>query len=568
MSGDPLPLAGVAPSPSHLTGAAGGQARHDLAYGDYLRLRQLVEERSGLYFPEKRWPELEMGLRQAFSASTCADLDSYYRLLSDPSEGALEMDRLVNALTVGETYFFRDAGQFDALYNHVLPQLIERQRQARCLRLWSAACASGEEPYSLAILLRELLPDVDRWTITILATDINTESLDRARRAVYGDWAFREERARYYRSRYFRFLTADDSHLHAPRSAASGRAQAIGRSGYELAPEVRRMVTFARLNLASDDYPTLATNTTLMDLVLCRNATIYFDEPVTKHVVERLYGALADGGWLAVGYAEASSVTYRRFQAHSFPNAVLYQRLDQAKVSPVPGWRVGLRPSETGVPSAAPAGKPGKVSPPAGTVRPPTPIATDLAAAGDPLDRAADLLEYGRLDEARNLLLELVAQRQSGQATACALLGRAYANLGQWPEAERWCSESVRLDRLMLEAYYTLALVLQHQGRLDEAIDAMKKVVYIDHNHVLGHYGLAGLYHSQGDLARALRSLGNARRLLEAGLIAGQGDAASAAVLPSSGGITADRLREAILRQQQRWGGGSPVAELQDKRKG
>jgi chemotaxis protein methyltransferase CheR len=183
-----------------------------------------------------------------------------------------------------------------------------------------------------------------------------------------------------------------------------------------------------------------------------------------------------------------------------------------------------------------------------------------LAAGGDPLDRAAELLEYGRLDEARNLLLELVAQRQPGQATACALLGRAYANLGQWSEAERWCRESVRLDRLMLEAYYTLALVLQHQGQLDEAIDAMKKVVYIDRNHVLGHYGLASLYHGRGDLARALRSLDNARRLLDAGPAGAGGRGAptsTVGVIPGSGGITADRLREAILRQQQRWGAGA-----------
>jgi chemotaxis protein methyltransferase CheR len=127
----------------------------------------------------------------------------FFALLDTPQAGAVEMDFLVNSVTVSETHYFRDEAQFNALYSEVLPQIIKRKQLLRTLRIWSAGCASGEEPYSLAILLRELLPDVDQWSITILATDINTASLERARQAVYGSWAFREERAKALRSRYF-----------------------------------------------------------------------------------------------------------------------------------------------------------------------------------------------------------------------------------------------------------------------------------------------------------------------------------------------------------------------------
>src|SRR5512133_3740411 len=149
------------------------RAALSLSYGDYLRFCRLMEDRFGLTFPEKRRMELEIGVRRAFAASTCADLNSYFDMLADPANGALELERLVNNLTVGETHFFRDAGQFDALANRVLPELIERRRATRTLRIWSAGCASGEEPFSVAILLRELLPDIHTWAITMLATDIN-----------------------------------------------------------------------------------------------------------------------------------------------------------------------------------------------------------------------------------------------------------------------------------------------------------------------------------------------------------------------------------------------------------
>ena len=142
------------------------------------------------------------------------------------------------------------------------------------------------------------------------------------------------------------------------------------------------------------------------------------------------------------------------------------------------------------------------------------------------------------------MLLGLVKLRPT-HAPTCALLGQAYANLGCWPEAEYWCWQAVHCDKLALEAYYTLALVLQHQGRLDQAIEAMKKVIYIDRNDVLGHFGLATLYRSNGQLAQAQKSLDNARRLLEA--------RAAEELIPGSGGLTVGRLREATVRQQQQW---------------
>jgi chemotaxis protein methyltransferase CheR len=354
----------------------------------------------------------------------------------------------------------------------------------------------------------------------ILGTDINTEALDRARKSTYGEWAFREERAKQWRSRYFR-----------PRG-----------NRHELLPEVQRMVSWARLNLAEPCYPTFQTNTTLMDLILCRNVTIYFEPAVTQQVVDRFYDALVDGGWLAVGHSEPSLHTYRRFQARNFPDTLLYQRTGQPTVLPS-DW--DLAPARgtmqfAPIPLTTPEYIPIQADVVSGA--PSTPVSA--AQEPDPFERARELLEYGHSEEARDALLKLIRTRP-GHVGALALLGQAYANLGEWPEAERWCRQAVSQDNLSLDAYYTLALVLQHQSRLAEAIDAMKKVIYIDHNHTLGHFGLADLYHSNGQLPLACKSLDNARRLLER--------SAADYIIPGSGGITAGRLRETVIREQQQW---------------
>lgn len=497
-----------------------------LGYGDYLRFSKLLLERCGLYFSENRRSELEYRIRLAFASTTCANLDEFYNLLQDPKASAVEMDLLINAITISETHFFRDAAQFNALYTQVLPRLIERKRSLRTLRIWSAGCASGEEPYSIAILLRELLPDIDSWSITILGTDINTSSIDRAHTAAYGNWAFREERALQLRGRYFR--------------------ENVNR--FELVPEVSNMVTFNKLNLVQPLYPSYDNNTMSMDMILCRNVTIYFSEAVTRWVVDRFYDSLVEGGWLVVGHSEPSIDIYRRFRVRNFPDAILYQRMPETSslrwpyTSPLPLPPVHIPPPPavtqkvTSTPTLVPLPREG---------------AESLIPAGknssneDSIDQAKELLEYGRLEDALSMLLRL-SREQPGDAAVCALLGQAYADLGIWQEAETWCRKAFVYDRLALDAYYTLALVLQHEGKLDQAIDAMKKVVYIERDYILGHYGLANLYHDSGLMPQAQKSLDNTLRLLSGHPVD--------RMITGSRGITAGRLQEAVIRQQQSWG--------------
>ncbi|MBI2553889.1 MAG: hypothetical protein HYV92_05575 [Candidatus Rokubacteria bacterium] len=268
--------------------------------------RALIASRLGLDFPESRQADLERGLIRACRASSVLGPEAYLAWLAALPDESLEWRRLASHLTVGETYFFRDRALFEALEHQVLPSLMATRRAegTRRLRLWSAGCATGEEPYSLGILVDRLIPDGPDWALTILATDINAEALEKARRGCYREWSFRET-PQGIRDRYF---------------------HRRGGETFELDARIRRMVTFAPLNLAEDGYPSVVTNTSAMDLILCRNVLMYFTREAQRQTAVRLRRGLVTGGWLVVSPSEASAELFSPLVPVNFPGAILYQK--------------------------------------------------------------------------------------------------------------------------------------------------------------------------------------------------------------------------------------------------
>jgi chemotaxis protein methyltransferase CheR len=486
----------------------------NIGYGDLLRFKNLILERSGQTFPDSRQTELEAGVKRAFAASTCRDYEEYYRLLLDPVNGAAELERLINALTINESHFFRDAAQIEALRTRVLPDIIERRAFIRTMRIWSAGCSTGEEPYSIAMLLRDLIPNIDEWSITLLATDINTQALNKARVGLFSDASFREELAKKSRSRFF-----------------------IKREGrFEIVPEVQRMVTFKQLNLSEDNYPSYETNTMFMDLILCRNVTIYFPTELTRRLAGKFYNALADNGWLVVGHSEHSLGTYNQFQIHNMPDAILYQRVLNPDNRPV-DWKQMeemLSQSKPALTKSAPSVTTG-----------PLPVnRTPPETKPDLLQQARDLMEIGENAKALRQLLALENTSRS-DPEVCSLIGKIYADMGEWKKAEEWCVKTITQQKLNRMAHYMLGLVYQHQGKLEEALSAMKKVIYIDSSYILGHVALADLYHQQKQMPQALKSLDNARKFLSQGNMED--------IVLDSGGITKRVLLDLTTHRQQQW---------------
>ena len=454
----------------------------NLTQADYERFRDLVLERSGLYFPEAKLRSLRRGLGEALGASSCTRLDEYYRLLQYSPSNSSEWGSLVSVLTVGETYFFRNKGHFDALAQHILPDLIARwEHSNRRIRIWSAGCATGEEPYSIAMLLRKLIPRPESWNILILATDINRDALRQAQEGVYGLWSFRGVDKRV-QDRYFR---------------------RDGNKRFAIADDIKRMVTFDYLNLVDDYYPSLSNNTNAMDVILCRNVTIYFNSEVTQQVVNKFYKCLTNGGRLIVGSSEPNLVFYQDLEHENLPGTVVYRKPTVAKAEGGPEFV--FEPQEP-------------------VVKPPPP---------DLYKEALTLLQAGRVDESLTKLYEKLDQDPSF-VPAYYTLGRVYANKGDLAEAQNWCERAVKKDKLQAEPYLILAMIYQQFDLLEMAIDTLKKTLYLDPTLALAHYNLANIYRQQGNTKLARKSFQNVQRLLK--------DRPYGELIPEGDGLTAGRL--------------------------
>ncbi|MGH2687279.1 MAG: CheR family methyltransferase, partial [Actinomycetota bacterium] len=264
--------------------------------------KDLVRRASGLEIRGPRRAVLERAIARRVAETGVPDAAALYRRLADPSQGRHDLESFIAALVVGETHFFRAPQQFEALESRILPDVIDRCRSGRRLRLWSAGCASGEEAYSLAIVLRRMLPDLLEWDVTILGTDISRAALRKASEGAYGPWSFRGVSGIYDGL----FLRRGDE--------------------VEVRPEVRAMVEFRYLNLVDDVYPSASTGTQSMDLILCRNVLMYLAPESAGGVVARLHDALAEGGWLVVGYSDPLPEVSDQFGPCTLPAAAAYRK--------------------------------------------------------------------------------------------------------------------------------------------------------------------------------------------------------------------------------------------------
>ncbi|MBC9210102.1 protein-glutamate methyltransferase, partial [Roseomonas aerophila] len=284
---------------------------------DFLRLKALLIRRTGHFYYEDKDDLLWERVRRRLRVLSLPGAAAYLDRLQDPALGEAEWTALEAEITIGETFFFRYAEQFAALRQTILPQLLERNRATRRLRIWSAGCANGSEPYSLAILLHELLGDaLPDWRITILGTDLNEASLAAAREAVFSPWSLRSLPAEL-RERDF---------------TAEGR-------GWRLRPRHRAMVRFQRHNLLDLLEPGAALEMNEFDLILCRNVLIYFHPETVPQLVRALAERLVPGGWLLLGHAEPQPGFARFLRPVSLPGTAAWHReAEDLPVLPEPSW--------------------------------------------------------------------------------------------------------------------------------------------------------------------------------------------------------------------------------------
>ena len=267
---------------------------------EFRLLRDLISGYCGLYFEESSVYFLERRLQNRLEEKQLTSFLDYYYLLLYGQEKEEELGKVVDVLTTNETYFFREANQLKTFSEEIIPEILERKKARRTLRIWSAGCSTGEEPYTLAMIAlehRELLG----WNIEIFASDISQRVLQAARKGLYGKSSFRSME-QYYESRYFHRIDSSRS---------------------QIDDSVRKLVSFGHLNLLQPEQWTILAH---FDIIFCRNVMIYFNMESKKKMVENFHQKLEEGGFLLLGHAESLMNISTSFSLRHFRHDMVYQK--------------------------------------------------------------------------------------------------------------------------------------------------------------------------------------------------------------------------------------------------
>ena len=277
---------------------------HSMSDDEFQLLRDYIYGHCGINFDENSKYILEKRLSHRLADLNLPTFYDYYHYLKYNRNKEQELNDIMDVLTTNETYFFRESFQLKAFSDEIIPELIKKKaaRGSRSLRIWSAGCSTGEEPYTIAMLL-STNPELSGWNIEIIGTDISQRVLQQARRAVYGKSSFRATEE----SDLHRFFHQQDD-------------------GYKVNDSIREMVTISHLNLFDTNRMTMLGK---IDLIFCRNVIIYFDYAAKKRVIESFYSALYDGGFLLLGHSESLMNVTTLFSLRHFKNDMIYQKPDR-----------------------------------------------------------------------------------------------------------------------------------------------------------------------------------------------------------------------------------------------
>ncbi len=482
---------------------------------------QLILTETGLSIRPQDYANLCQKVLSRVKALRLPDPQAYLKLLqSETVASRQEWKRLIPLITTIESYFFRDQGQIHLLKTVILPELIESRKSTKQLKIWSAGCSTGEEPYSLSILLQQLLPDWENWNILILATDVNEEALNKARQGVYSAWSFRmvdpDLRAQYFRNQ---------------------------GQDWKINSVTHHSVQFFNLNLVKDSYyfPNYKAIQDL-DLIICRNVFVYFDKTYITQVMKKFCEALKPGGYLITGHAELQAQDYSElYQAKIFPESIVYQKPHNAWLakqllqSQYPSslhhhdengdvaylLTLSLHPSPPLFNHDL--SHPSPWSPLASHSNPS--LAGKVPAPSPPIHNEPHPTFKQQLEEAQQCFknkqyktaiqkLEKLFKTYANHFEINYLLAQCYANLGQYEPAKFYCQKALELNSLSKLPYYLLLQIAQEREDLDGAKLLSKRIIYLDPSSIPAYLELASIYEQEGDKIRANKMYRTALELL------------------------------------------------------
>jgi chemotaxis protein methyltransferase CheR len=394
------------------------------------------------------------------------DFDEYLEYIDCHPEGKEELRKLIASITVNETNFFRHPDQFKALKEQVIPEIIDRKvsRGASAepiASLWSAGCSTGDETYTIALQVRDVVEPFYANNMEILGTDIDENVLDHARSG-------------FYKMRTLQYVS--------DRLRDSYFKDAAG--GFKLNDLVRHMVEFKYHNLVETPYPRARWGK--WDVIFCRNVIIYFDKATVKRVISNLYRSLAEGGYLFLGYSESLNGITDKLTLCRFGDVFAYRKEATTVHKPAP------KPVEPEVSQCA----------------------CRATVCRKTQDEIRNLLEAEQYDKAIKKATALV-KKSPNDAVSLSLAARAHLEKGHHEDAADAAVHAIELDPLQTHAYFIMGVVCEEQEDHNLAIRYLRRALYLDDTLAMAYVHLAMLYQKTGKRDDALREYKNAIRLLK-----------------------------------------------------
>ena len=492
---------------------------------------RFLVEYTGLYFPKEKWPQLKKALTEAAKEFGCETPGKCIKWLISSHLTKQQIEILASYLTVGETYFFRGKKTFDVLETIILPEIIGKKRHGeKRLRVWSAACSTGEEVYSIAIILDKKKEELTDFYIQIMGTDINMKALNTAREGIYSEWSFRENPP-WFKDIYFTLQE---------------------KNKYKIRTNIRSKVTFDYFNLVTDGCPSILNNTTGMDIIFCRNVLMYFETEIAKKVVKNLFNCLIPGGWLVVSPTDVFNVSCPGLIRADIPDVPVYRRIpieshmDESNII-LTTLQTPHEPHEPHEPHDSLAAD--TIPSPGSHIEfPAEKIHKNLDSY---YKEALELFQQGYYVKAVKVLESLLSHPQASKVKnsvamdylkdrAFELLCIAHVNQGKLETAEKWCLEAINSAKLNPHFRYLMAIIQLEQGNSESATESLKQSLYIDPDFIPALFTLGYIAQQKKNYIEANRYFDYCLSLLNK-LDPGE------KIMELDGWLTAGRLTEMII---------------------
>ena len=399
-------------------------------FNDYL------SDRIGIHYSTTRMGQLKNDMVKITSILGFASANACIDYILNIGLNDEELNKVATHLSIGETYFFRDRLQYKLIEDEILPNIL-RNKNANNLhmRILSVGCSSGEEPYSLAILIRKLsqtsLPQLKKLNIFIHGIDINTRFLEKARNAVYNNWSFRD----------------------VPQDIIKENFIQKGKE-FHLNQEIKNMVSFSYVNILTDQFPSLSTNTTAFDLVLCKNVLIYFKPMTIQTILRKLESSMLHSGFLMVSGIEGSLVDKARMTTHHVKNQYYFRKKNTE------------------------------------TFEIKSPVKNEFKTASNSVKRITSTTN-SRAKNAEDTPKKKTENKEvlaHNTEVDPIVEIKQFSHIGKIKEAQQLCDVQIKNDRLNIHLQIMKALLLIEEGLLEEAITHLNKAIYLDGGFAFAYY--------------------------------------------------------------------------------